>query len=100
MLDRKVPPSSKNAPRTRSLLATILKVAALGLLIVIAVFVVSAIYAGHLEGARAIAAVQERLGKNIDVEIFFTGRASARDTFAAWPFLKANPPRTASYFMS
>ena len=83
MLDRKVSPSSKNAPRTRNLLATILKVAALGLLIAIAVSVIYAIYVGHLEGARAIAAVQERLGKNIDVEIFFTGRASARDTFSA-----------------
>ena len=98
MLDRKVPPSSKNAPRTRSLLATILKVAALGLLIAIAVPVVYAIYVGDLEGARAIATVQERLGKNIDVEIFSYRKGVGERYICGMAFPKGKPASDGKLF--
>ena len=69
MLDEKASISAINAPRASSLFAGIFKVTVLSLFVAIAVVVVSAVYAGHLESVRAIAIIKKRLGSNPDVEI-------------------------------
>lgn len=69
MLDEKASISAINASRTPSLFARMFKVAVLGLFVTITVVVVSAVYAGHLESARAIAILKKRLGSNLDVDI-------------------------------
>lgn len=69
MLDEKAAKSAIDAPRASSLIGRIFKVTALGLVVMVGAVVVSAVYAGHLESARAIAILKKRLGSNIDVDI-------------------------------
>jgi hypothetical protein len=90
-LNEKAAAPSNDAPRRKGPLATIIKGSVLVLLAVIAVFVVSAIYAGHLRGARAIAAVKERLGANIDVQIYAYKRGDGEQYVCGMAFPKHGP---------
>lgn len=70
LLDEALAAVKSSGRKKSSLVGRILTVLGLALFASLGVVVLSAIYAGHLEGARAIDWVQNRLGPDFNVEIF------------------------------